>query len=268
MRDRPARRRRAGGRRVRLPGPLRQVRRPALAREQGLRGRLRPADHAVAFPARGGRRRRGRVRKAVAVFELNAGQMIEDVRLAVLGRVPVHADRRHQPRPLRASASGPLARAAEHHRAASPTSTGGQGGRMTTHRPPLKKVFAKPDLLLRTEHSLCPGCGEPLALRADPRADPGARPARPHHLRRRHRLLHRLSADHGRRRPAGAARPRAVGRDRRQARAARCASSSPCRATATWCPRACRRSSTAPRAASASPPCCSTTASSARPAAT
>jgi 2-oxoglutarate ferredoxin oxidoreductase subunit alpha len=29
--------------------------------------------------------------KALAVFELNAGQMIEDVQLAVLGRVPVHA---------------------------------------------------------------------------------------------------------------------------------------------------------------------------------
>ena len=29
----------------------------------------------------------------------------------------------------------------------------------------LTKVAAKPDLLLSTEHSLCPGCGEPLALR-------------------------------------------------------------------------------------------------------
>ena len=29
--------------------------------------------------------------RAVAVFELNAGQMIEDVELAVRGRVPVHA---------------------------------------------------------------------------------------------------------------------------------------------------------------------------------
>jgi 2-oxoglutarate ferredoxin oxidoreductase subunit beta len=29
----------------------------------------------------------------------------------------------------------------------------------------LEKVFAPPDLLLRSEHSLCPGCGEPLALR-------------------------------------------------------------------------------------------------------
>ena len=29
----------------------------------------------------------------------------------------------------------------------------------------LEKVFAAPDLLLRSEHSLCPGCGEPVALR-------------------------------------------------------------------------------------------------------
>jgi pyruvate/2-oxoacid:ferredoxin oxidoreductase beta subunit len=29
----------------------------------------------------------------------------------------------------------------------------------------LEKVLAKPDLLLRSEHSLCPGCGEPVALR-------------------------------------------------------------------------------------------------------
>src|SRR4029453_6190620 len=35
---------------------------------------------------------------------------------------------------------------------------------MTT-TPPLKKVSAKPDLLLSGEHSLCPGCGEPLAMR-------------------------------------------------------------------------------------------------------
>jgi 2-oxoglutarate ferredoxin oxidoreductase subunit beta len=29
----------------------------------------------------------------------------------------------------------------------------------------LHKVFEKPDLLLTTQHSLCPGCGEPTALR-------------------------------------------------------------------------------------------------------
>ena len=30
---------------------------------------------------------------------------------------------------------------------------------------PLKKVSAKPELLLSTQHHLCPGCGEPLAMR-------------------------------------------------------------------------------------------------------
>jgi len=29
----------------------------------------------------------------------------------------------------------------------------------------MAKVVKRPDLLLRTEHSLCPGCGEPVALR-------------------------------------------------------------------------------------------------------
>jgi 2-oxoglutarate ferredoxin oxidoreductase subunit beta len=29
----------------------------------------------------------------------------------------------------------------------------------------MQKVFDKPELLLRSEHSLCPGCGEPVALR-------------------------------------------------------------------------------------------------------
>jgi 2-oxoglutarate ferredoxin oxidoreductase subunit alpha len=60
-----------------------------LAREQGLRvGYVRPISlwpfptQAVADAAAGA--------KAVAVFELNAGQMLEDVQLAVLGRAPVH----------------------------------------------------------------------------------------------------------------------------------------------------------------------------------
>src|SRR5207247_11145372 len=30
---------------------------------------------------------------------------------------------------------------------------------------PLKNVSAKPELLLSTQHHLCPGCGEPLAMR-------------------------------------------------------------------------------------------------------
>ncbi len=36
---------------------------------------------------------------------------------------------------------------------------------MTTTVPPLTKVAPTPPLLLSTQHSLCPGCGEPLALR-------------------------------------------------------------------------------------------------------
>lgn len=31
--------------------------------------------------------------------------------------------------------------------------------------PAMRKVFDRPELLLTTEHSLCPGCGEPIALR-------------------------------------------------------------------------------------------------------
>src|SRR3989449_11498753 len=36
---------------------------------------------------------------------------------------------------------------------------------MSTPPAGLEKVSARPELLLSTQHSLCPGCGEPLALR-------------------------------------------------------------------------------------------------------
>jgi 2-oxoglutarate ferredoxin oxidoreductase subunit beta len=36
---------------------------------------------------------------------------------------------------------------------------------MSAGEPELKRVSARPDLLLSTQHGLCPGCGEPLALR-------------------------------------------------------------------------------------------------------
>jgi 2-oxoglutarate ferredoxin oxidoreductase subunit alpha len=42
------------------------------------------------FPVHAVRAATGRA-STVAVFEINAGQMIDDVRLAVLGRAPVHA---------------------------------------------------------------------------------------------------------------------------------------------------------------------------------
>ena len=61
-----------------------------LAREQGLRvGYVRPIS-LWPFPSQAVAEAADRAR-AIAVFELNAGQMIEDVRLAVLGRAPVHA---------------------------------------------------------------------------------------------------------------------------------------------------------------------------------
>jgi 2-oxoglutarate ferredoxin oxidoreductase subunit alpha len=61
-----------------------------LAREQGLRvGYVRPIS-LWPFPTQAVADAASRA-KAVAVFELNAGQMIEDVQLAVLGRAPIHA---------------------------------------------------------------------------------------------------------------------------------------------------------------------------------
>jgi len=61
-----------------------------LARERGLRvGFVRPIT-LWPFPTAAVAEAAARAR-AVAVFELNAGQMIEDVELAVRGRVPVHA---------------------------------------------------------------------------------------------------------------------------------------------------------------------------------
>ena len=61
-----------------------------LAREQGLRvGYVRPIS-LWPFPTQAVADAASRA-KTVAVFELNAGQMIEDVQLAVLGRAPIHA---------------------------------------------------------------------------------------------------------------------------------------------------------------------------------
>jgi 2-oxoglutarate ferredoxin oxidoreductase subunit alpha len=61
-----------------------------LARDEGLRvGYIRPIS-LWPFPSQAVADAAGRA-KALAVFELNAGQMIEDVQLAVLGRAPIHA---------------------------------------------------------------------------------------------------------------------------------------------------------------------------------
>ena len=78
---------RARGRRLRDARQLRPLRRRAAARRRAARG-VRAAHHAVALSPLGHRRGR-RGARAVAVYELNTGQMVEDVRLSVLGRCPV-----------------------------------------------------------------------------------------------------------------------------------------------------------------------------------
>ena len=79
----------------------------------------------------------------------------------------------------------------------------------------------KPDLLLTQEHHMCPGCGEPLAVRQFLETIRSSTSVDARDRRRRHRLLHVVLRHDGRRPRAGAARPRAVGRDRREAHAPR-----------------------------------------------
>ena len=137
--------------------------------------------------------------RRVGSFELSAGQMIDDVRIGVAGRAPVDVHRRRVDRPLRlrrrAASSTSKSISRTHPRAArrprdadrSPATTNSyalqphQGRRpmtaMTTpDRPgarhddravPARATVEalKPDLLLTQEHHMCPGCGEPLAVR-------------------------------------------------------------------------------------------------------
>ena len=74
---------------VRHAGPLRPLRGRPAPRAEGLPDRLRPPDHPLAVPDRrvaaGCRARPG----ASPSTSSTTGQMIDDVRLAVLGRAPV-----------------------------------------------------------------------------------------------------------------------------------------------------------------------------------
>ena len=112
-RERPHRRRRRGGRGLRHAGRATSAPPCAIPAGRGCPCRLRPPGHPVPVPLRRRRRRRPAGAKAVAVYENNTGQMIDDVRLAVLGRAPValhrrpqpgHLGLRHRPRPRRAAA--------------------------------------------------------------------------------------------------------------------------------------------------------------------
>ena len=57
--------------------------------QAGNQGRTVPADHAVAVPVTRRWRKRQRSVQKVLVVELSNGQMVEDVRLALNGQVPV-----------------------------------------------------------------------------------------------------------------------------------------------------------------------------------
>ena len=152
------------------------------------------------FPYATRRRRGRRVRTcgASAASSCRAGQMVDDVRIGVAGRAPVDVHRRRLDRPLRLrrrphprrrgrspSGSSRCTKTAscrsspatsQQLRTAAPSSGGHQ---MTTTiirsardrhldraAGGARQVEAqKPDLLLTQEHHMCPGCGEPLAVR-------------------------------------------------------------------------------------------------------
>ena len=59
------------------------------AREQGLRAGSVPAHHVVAVPHRSAANSAAAHAHKVLVVELSTGQMVEDVRLALDGKVPV-----------------------------------------------------------------------------------------------------------------------------------------------------------------------------------
>ena len=181
------------------PGQVREVRDRQL-RDEGTRsatcGRSRCGRSRT---TRCAPRRERRAR--VGSFELSSGQMVDDVRIGVAGPAPVDVHRRHVDRPLRLRrrpaarrrrrprahprvARGPRARrrcpattSSRYDAAAAP------GGGSTDDRTPIplgpvidtstppasdarRRRAQKPDLLLTEEHHMCPGCGEPLAVRA------------------------------------------------------------------------------------------------------
>ena len=135
---------------------------------------------------------------ALGTFELSSGQLVDDVLIGAAGLAPVDHARRRVDRPLRLRRrQDPRRRRRDrsHPRVARGASTGAGAGlrRVQLHArsaprggctvtaprslgpvldastPPAsgaRLVEAhKPDLLLTEDHSLCPGCGEPLAVR-------------------------------------------------------------------------------------------------------
>ncbi len=106
--------------------------------------------------------------RIVGVYENNQGQMVDDVRLAVAGATPGRVHRPPEPRRL-----GVRHRARPRRRLPARADRGAVANMtdyIPTDAPPtigahLVDDFT-PSLLDVGEHSLCPGCGEPIAMRA------------------------------------------------------------------------------------------------------
>ena len=173
------------------PRALRPRRRCSELRAEGRPGRLCPPDHAVCpFPGRPIAAGRDGAR-AVAVYENNQGQMIDDVRLAVLGRAPVDLHRRvepgrlrlrHRPRSRRRRAADRIAQVLPTRRTLRRSDDERRRARgARSDRPPptapatLVDDFTPGADRRRATHHLCPGCGEPIAMRSIVEVDRRAR---------------------------------------------------------------------------------------------
>ena len=242
-------------------GTAARVARTALAqaRDRGPAGRPLPADQPVAVPVRRARRRWRAALRGFLVVELSAGQMVEDVRLAVEGRAPVAFHGRTGgmvPTPGRGASTRCAALAATPGAARAtgrpdPMSVDRWRRRMSIASAP-RASSAGPALLERPGHALLPGlrprrrpsrCSRRCS--ASSASVRGRSPWRPSAARCSPTTTWRSTSSRRRTAEPRPSRPAsgASGRTR---------SCSPTRATATW-PRSARpRSSTRPPAASRS----------------
>ena len=191
----------------------------------GRPGRHLPAHQPLAVPVRGARGRSPRALRAVVVVEMSAGQMVEDVRLAVEGRVPVFFQGRTGgmvPTP------GEVVDAVV-HAAPDRTAPAGRprrwregGDPMTTLTTDTRRViYQRPEALIDTSTHYCPGCGHGIIHRLVAELLDEMHLAPTHH-RRRLRRLQRLRLRLPRRRLRRVApRPRPGRGHRRPPRAPR-----------------------------------------------
>ncbi len=192
--------------------------------------------------------------KAFLSVELSTGQMVEDVRLAVNGRRPVHFYGR-------CGGMVPTGRRDRGPVRADPE--GGRAMKVTEKAPAFYDVFERKTGPARQATHYCPGCGhgnihKMMAEALDGSGHRGAHGPGVARSAARVRLLLLRRGQH-----PGGARPGPGRGHRRSSGPTPTRSSSPTRATATWRPSAPPRSSTPPTAARTSRSSSSTTPSTA-----